>query len=469
MTAAESHVLLFDAKTFAKVRQFEGHADQIVYVVFSPDGKNLASIAWDQTVRVWNPATGEQKKSYSLTNGYPKSVAFSADGQRICAGSSSGEIYVWDMRSDALSILTEHKDEVGFLLAGKEPHTLISASADTTVKLWNLETGVVISTLSGHADAVKALALSSDGKTLLSGSQDTTMKVWNLTTGQELFPAQGHKKDISALFSSSDGRYLLSCGVDQSAKMWRVKDGKEMLSMRGDYESGAVAFSASNTYAAVGYFKEIWLWNLVTGEKIHKFEGHKNSVRWLYFTPEEDILYSSGWDGSIIRWDVKTGKILQEVVTENGIDCVALLASQNLLALGNWQGDVYLYEFSTLRKIHQFTAHTAMIFNLYFSEDGLELLTVGEEGQIKIWSTQDWKLLSTLAVKGLKKSAIVSHKSLLFAITEKKIEIFSWKMRTPVGVLSQTTQPLILHVSPDEKDIFVGNTNGTVFLYREKK
>jgi WD40 repeat protein len=55
---------------------------------------------------------------------------------------------------------------------------IASGADDGTVKIWNAETGALISALSGHIDSVVSVAFSPDGRRLVSGSFDTTVKIW---------------------------------------------------------------------------------------------------------------------------------------------------------------------------------------------------------------------------------------------------------------------------------------------------
>ena len=94
--------------------------------------------------------------------------------------------------------------------------TLISGSTDTTIKLWNLPTGKLLSTLTGHSTAVLSVAISPDGKTLASASRDGTIKLWNLQTGELLQNLSG----CNPVAFSPDGKTLVSGGNDGSIKIW---------------------------------------------------------------------------------------------------------------------------------------------------------------------------------------------------------------------------------------------------------
>jgi WD40 repeat protein len=114
-----------------------GHTEQVRSVVFSPDGRRLASAGRDEMVKVWDTATGQETLTLRAHTMIP-SVAFRPDGRRLA-----------------------------------------SAGWDGTVRLWDPDTGQEIRTLKGHADVVFSVAFSPDGRRLASASGDGTVKVWD--------------------------------------------------------------------------------------------------------------------------------------------------------------------------------------------------------------------------------------------------------------------------------------------------
>jgi WD40 repeat protein len=59
---------------------------------------------------------------------------------------------------------------------------VVSASEDSTLKVWDLETGRPLATLAGHAGGVNACAVTPDGRRVVSASEDSTLQVWDLET-----------------------------------------------------------------------------------------------------------------------------------------------------------------------------------------------------------------------------------------------------------------------------------------------
>ena len=138
-------------------------------MAFSPDGKRLASASQDETVKVWDAATGQETLTLKGHTSGVMSVAFSPDGKRLA-----------------------------------------SASMDGTVKVWDAATGQETLTLKGHTGPVTSVAFSPDGKRLASASADKTVKVWDAATGQETLTLKGHTGGVTSVAFSPDGQRLAS-------------------------------------------------------------------------------------------------------------------------------------------------------------------------------------------------------------------------------------------------------------------
>ncbi len=100
--------------------------------------------------------------------------------------------------------------------------TLASASADGTVRLWDVRARRPRGyPLTGHTDAVNAVAFSPDGRTLASASADGTVRLWDVRTRRPRgYPLTGHTDAVNAVAFSPDGRTLASGGTDRTVRLW---------------------------------------------------------------------------------------------------------------------------------------------------------------------------------------------------------------------------------------------------------
>ncbi|KAJ5797857.1 uncharacterized protein N7503_007153 [Penicillium pulvis] len=197
----------------------EGHSREVANVMFSPDGKQIASASDDATINLWNATTGEvQKTLKDLTDGV-FSLAFSPSGKYIASG-----------------------------------------SLDETVKLWDTRTGVIQETFRGHSDAIYSVAFSPDGKQIASGSWDKTVKLWDCATGNLQKTFEGHTDGVHILAFSPDGKFIASGGDNSSGlgnnprsiKLWNISTGDLQRTLKSDSNCSlaALTFSPDCSYIA---------------------------------------------------------------------------------------------------------------------------------------------------------------------------------------------------------------------------
>jgi WD40 repeat protein len=173
------------------LQTLKGHQFPVSSVVFSPDGKRVASVSFNREVKVWEWETARkvfefQRPGSFESDGQP-SVSWSPDGRQLAAGCSTGEILIWDTA-----------------------------------------TGREIRTLQGHTAHVRALAWSPDGKRIASGGYDRLLKVWDTENGHELLTLPGHRRYINCVTWSPDGSRIASIdGVE--ARIWDPKAAYDYL------------------------------------------------------------------------------------------------------------------------------------------------------------------------------------------------------------------------------------------------
>ena len=152
-------------------------------MAFSPDSRLLASGSHDETVRLWDAATGAPVQTLEGHSDLVMAVAFSLDSRLLASGSHDKTVRLWDPATGApVQTLEGHSNWVTAVAFSPDGRLLASGSHDETVRLWDPATGGPVQTLEGHSNWVTAVAFSPDGRLLASGSHDETVRLWDINT-----------------------------------------------------------------------------------------------------------------------------------------------------------------------------------------------------------------------------------------------------------------------------------------------
>ncbi len=264
---------------------------------------------------------------------------------------------------------------------------LVSSSDDKSVRLWNLDTGLAISTLTGHSQSVKSLAFNPDGTILATGSDDQTVKLWNLNTHQEICTFSGHSHAFKSVAFSPQGNLLASGSWDKTIKLWNVQTGVQETTLTGHgLQVASVAFSPCGKFlASASYDRTVRLWELSSGLSC-TFEGHSWAVFTVAFSPDGKTLATGGDDNTVILWDLKTGKPLYTLLAHCwSVVAVAFSPDGETLVSGSWDKTIKLWKVSTGQEIATLAGHVDSVSSVAISPCGQIIASGSKDKTIKLW------------------------------------------------------------------------------------
>ncbi len=234
IASTRSEIELWDVAT-GKHKETIETGDLRFNILFSPDGKTLASV-YDKNISLWDVTTGKCKQILGGNTSRIRSMSFSLDSHTFASGSWQ-EIHVWDVaidkQNEIVSIrhprltLKGHTSYVNNLSFSPDGQTLASGSEDKTIRMWDIATGeqrqtFVLQDLPNQFDAVGDVAFSSDGRILACSMWKGPIYLWNAFTGERKKILIGHTKQVVHLSFNSDSHTLASESEDGTVLVWDI-------------------------------------------------------------------------------------------------------------------------------------------------------------------------------------------------------------------------------------------------------
>lgn len=227
-------VQLLDAKTLAVKHEFDSLPGKVNSVEFSADGKKLIAATGIGGVggraTIWDTESHQQLAQLDGHSDVMYDAVISPDGKLVATSAYDKSIWIWDIESGKeLRKLKGHNSAVYDLEFSPDSKNLVSASDDQTIKVWNVATGQRLDTLGQPLKEQFTASISPNGQLIVGGGRDNRLRIWKLTSTDSpainplLFSRFAHEGSIVRLEFSADGSLLFSSAEDKTIKVWETK------------------------------------------------------------------------------------------------------------------------------------------------------------------------------------------------------------------------------------------------------
>ena len=390
-------------------------------VSFSPDDNILATIRFNNTIRLWDTTTGtliqtflsqdtdKQEEAYSKNI---NSVLFSPDNRTAIGFIGGRKIRIWDVNTGERKSLSEYPGYVRRACFSPDGKTLATGIYGGIIRLWDVDTGKHKKTISNLSTSSYRMydydfkPFSPNGKKFVFGNISGTVYLWDKDTKQELslsgmdYTSKESPYSTRAIISP-DSETLASWQADENMniRLWDIASGKHKRTLRRHKAPVKTVVFSPDSSMLVSWSSEgettIRLWDVATGKHKRNLKGHTEMVEDVSFSPDGKTLASGGLDGTIRIWNAKTGK-QEHALLENSsgkdlaaqsaaVTVVMFNADGNVLASGHKNGSIRVWNIDTGEPRQTLRGHAEVVSSITFGPDGKTLASTSKDATARLW------------------------------------------------------------------------------------
>jgi WD40 repeat protein/tRNA A-37 threonylcarbamoyl transferase component Bud32 len=280
-----------------------------------------------------------------------------------------------------------HEEPVLAIAFSPNGKLLATASADSSVKIWDTANGQLITTLSGHDGSVNSVAFSPNGASLLTASEDNTVKIWNTGDFKLKTTLSGHSGGVLSAIWSPDSKQVATASEDTTIRLWETDSGKEKSSLAGHTEAvTALAFSPDGkTLISGSVDTKVIFWETATSRRSAELTVHNSPVKAIALSPDGKGLVTGTQDGVVNIFEVGKDKPRLTLKPGSPVNGMVFSPDGKICAAPMGDGTIRIWEFETGKTRSNIKAHDAPARGLAFSPDGTSVASVSDDKTLKIW------------------------------------------------------------------------------------
>lgn len=335
-----------------QISSASGHSQIPINSSLSADGRLLATLGRDQTIRFWTLGDHySMAQEWQVSTSAAKGVSISPDGQYLLSGDENGQVQL--RRHDAMDpplTLRGHDAGVWATSFASDGHLFASGDRAGIIRLWDAMNGQLIKEISMADEAVWSIAFANNDNELLIGT-DSGVQRYSISEQKWLEPLSSAEGQFTRMQLATDRQRLVTSDTTGRVQLIDVSSGVILLAFDADNDTiWSVALSPDGkTLASASGGESVSLYSTENGTRIARLTGHTGGATNVEFLADGATLVASDRKGQLHWWDIGTAKRLTSPIQ----------------------------------------AHHKAIWRLQVHADGQQVVTSGDDGAIRLWNVLD--------------------------------------------------------------------------------
>ena len=381
-------------------RVLAGHERAIQDAVYSPDGRFVATAGADRVAVLWSATTAARLATFAH-DGPVFQVEVSADGTHLLTVSRIARTgrRVARLYDTATGELIRTLDQIGITTAIFSPdgRLVVTASADDTARVWNLEDPAPLAILRHPDGNVVSAAFSADGTRLVTSTEGSSAPVWIVGTWERDVALIGPLNPATSASFNPSRRFVVVSSRDRNAHIFNADNGLRLAILTGHGESVNVAsFSADGRWLVTASDDEsARIWDPGVEDLLQTVGTTSDAaVRRVAVHPNGRLAISAEANGTSRIVDVVRRRELATMRHDAAVNDASFSPDGRLALTASDDGTARLWT-ATGRPVRTLT-HGGRVLRAVFSPDGRLVATAGDDGRIRLWRTRDGRLRRVL-------------------------------------------------------------------------
>lgn len=446
---------LWDLPTGKQVATFEGPPSGVLTAVFSADGQKVIAGSRDAAVRIWETASGKLLHVLDSRNlqSMVKGDFFAAD-KRLFTLSEDRAVRIWDLNSGAIQSTFKAPADWVYRAQFSPDKSMFLSVEGAIIHLWDTHSWTIKRSFKGHSGGIRTLVLSPDKRRMVSISSDNELFMWEVDSGKVVFKFEGEDVfdgiySCNPLFSKESDILFLT-DINGETQLRSVKNGKLIKNIPGTIlpqrEVVKTLVSAGDTLISIQYEKIPYMEHL---RPLLRHTLLDNSGRYFsrFYSMEE--MHTGAAATCLSIWDLEENKAIPSSDT-----CFSSIGYQpfSILSEKAFSGeptdnshDIPIYEVldNELRLSWKLNGHQEGLNALHSAENERFLVSTSNDKMTKLWDIglgQD---------RGERETAQHTAFATLF-----HIDATDWVVTSPIGLFDASPGAMeqLYYVLPYDKE-----------------